>query len=272
VTVAVFALCSARGSPGVTTAALAFTLSWPGRCVLVECDPAGGTILPGYLQGALGDERSIRELAVAELRGEDMRTQWWSQLVDLHAPHRQRLLLPGVGDPVQAGALRPLWDRFAEFFAELEHPDGYDVIADCGRLVAPNSPLPLLSAADLVLLTLRPTLAGMSAAIPAIRTLRHLLTGQAGGHDRLRLLLTGPGDHSPRTVAHELDTPVATVLPDDPRSAAVLSFGGTLRSRARLLQAAADAHRDLTGLVRRGHVDADRPGARPDAETAIHGG
>ena len=35
---AVIALVSARAAR-VTTAALAFTLTWPGHCVLAECDP-----------------------------------------------------------------------------------------------------------------------------------------------------------------------------------------------------------------------------------------
>jgi hypothetical protein len=247
---AVFALCSARGSPGVTTAALALTLAWPGRCVLAECDPAGGTILAGYLQGALGDERSIRELAVAELRGDDLRGQWWDQLVDLQAPRRQRLLLPGIADPAQSGALRPLWSRFAEFFAGLASTDGYDVIVDCGRLAVPNCPLPLLAAADAVLLTLRPTLPGMSAAVPAVRALRQHLVDHTGGHDALRLLVTGPGDQPSRTVARELDTAVVARLPDDPRSAAVLGSGGRLRPQAPLLRAAAGCHRDLAGRAR----------------------
>jgi hypothetical protein len=270
---AVFAMCSARGSPGVTTAALALTLAWPGRLVLAECDPAGGTILAGYLRGALGDERSIRELAVAELRGEDLRGHWWSQLVDLQAPHRQRLLLPGIADPVQSGALRPLWGRFAEFFTSLASSDGYDLIVDCGRLVAPNSPLPLLSAADVVLLTLRPTLPGMAAAIPAVRALRNLLVDQTGSQDSLRLLVTGPGDQSTRAVAHELDTPVVARLPNDPRSAGVLSFGGTLRTRAPLLQAAAAAHRDLAGGTA-AEVRPQPPATprRPDPEAVNHAG
>lgn len=236
------AMCSARGSPGVTTAALALTLTWPGRCVLAECDPAGGTVLAGYLQGALGDERGIQELAVAELRGESMPQVWWGQVIDLQPPHAQHLLLPGIADPVQSGALRPLWERFAEFFSTLER---FDVIADCGRLPVVNPPLPLLGAADSVLLVLRPTLVGMAAAIPAVRTLRDQLGGMRGGHDSLQLLLTGPGDQSPQTVARELDTPVAAVLPDDPRGAHVLSHGGRVRLRSPLLQAAATVRREL---------------------------
>lgn len=129
------AMLSARGSPGVTTAALAMTLGWSRPVVLAECDPAGGTIQAGYLAGALPAERGIGELAVALLRGDELSGSWWGQLIDLHPPHRRRLLLPGITDPVQAGALGPVWDRLADWFTSPAYTQlGFDLIADCGRL------------------------------------------------------------------------------------------------------------------------------------------
>ena len=47
------AMTSAKGAPGVTTAALALALSWPRRTVLAELDPAGGDVLAGYGRGPL---------------------------------------------------------------------------------------------------------------------------------------------------------------------------------------------------------------------------
>ncbi|HEY8472094.1 MAG TPA: ParA family protein [Natronosporangium sp.] len=248
---AVIALTSAKGSPGVTVAALALTLTWPGRCVLVECDPAGGSIQAGYLAGALPADRGIRELAVAELRGEDLRETWWSQLVDLHPPHRQRLLLPGITDPVQSGALRPVWDRLGDFFASLERAQpGFDVILDCGRLAAPNTPWPLLHRADAVLLTLPPSLPGMFAAVPSLRTLRTQLVEHGAGTSSLGLLVTGPGDQPTRTVAQQLHNPIVATLPNDPRTAQVLSHGGKVKMSSPLMRAAAAAHAQLVNHVR----------------------
>ena len=248
---AVIALASAKGSPGVTTAALALTLTWPRRCVLAECDPAGGSVQAGYLAGALPADRGIRELAVAELRGQDLREKWWGQLVDLQHPHLQRLLLPGITDPVQSGALRPVWDRLGDFFAELEHyQGGFDVIIDCGRLAAPNTPWPLLHRADAVLLVLRPSLPGMSAALPNLRTLRTQLIEHGSGTTSLGLLVTGPGDQSARTVTHQLHNPAVATLPDDPRTAWVLGHGGNVRMNSPLMRAAAAAHPYLIAHVR----------------------
>ena len=44
------AVASAKGSPGVTTAALLFAALWPRPSVMVECDPSGGDValrMPG---------------------------------------------------------------------------------------------------------------------------------------------------------------------------------------------------------------------------------
>lgn len=265
---AVLALVSAKGSPGVTTAALALTLTWPGRCVLAECDPAGGSVQAGYLAGALPADRGIRELAVAELRGENLREKWWGQLVDLQHPQLRRLLLPGLTDPVQSGALRPVWERFGEFFAELEHAQpGFDVIVDCGRLAAPNTPWPLLHRADAVLLVLRPSLPGMSAAVPSLRTLRTQLTEHGVGTLSLGLLVTGPGDQPVRTVAEQLHNPVVTTLPDDPKTASVLGHGGRVRMNSRLMRAAAAAHPPLSAHIHTRRTALPQPAAGTDADT-----
>jgi hypothetical protein len=254
----------------VTTAALALTLTRPGRCVLAECDPAGGSIQAGYLAGALPGDRGIRELAVAALRGQDLRRTWWGQLVDLQPPRLRQLLLPGISDPVQSGALHPVWDRLAEFFAGLAHGQpGFDVIVDCGRLVAPNFPWPLLHRAGSVLLVVRPSLPGLSAAIPALRTLRTQLTEHPSG-DPLGLLVTGPGDQPVRTVARQLRRPVAATLPDDPRTARVLGHGGRIRLSAPLLRAAAAAHPALPDRAALPEPP-DRPAA-PDRAEPSHAG
>lgn len=268
---AVIALCSAKGSPGVTTAALGLTLTWPGRCVLAECDPAGGSVQAGYLAGALPADRGIRELAVAELRSESLPEKWWSQLIDLHPPQLRRLLLPGITDPVQSGALRPVWDRLGEFFAELEYGQpGFDVIVDCGRLAAPNTPWPVLVRADAVLLVVRPSLPGMSAAVPTLRTLRNQLTEHGSGTMSLALLVTGPGDQSVKTVTNQLHHPVVASLPDDPGSAAVLGHGGRVRMNSPLMRAAAAAHPKLAAhvQVRRSASRTDRP--EPPAAAPTH--
>lgn len=260
------ALTSAR-SCGVTTTSLAAALTWPRPVVLAETDPAGGTIQAGYLAGRLPADRGIRELAVALLRGDDLAASWWGQLIDLQPPHRRRLLLPGVSDPVQAGVLGPVWDRLAAWFTGLAHTQpAYDVIADCGRLAVPHAPWPLLQRADAVLLVLPATLAGISAAKPAVRALRAGLADHRPG--TLGLLLCGRGDQSARTVAAELGAPVVWAVPHDPRAARTLSRGGTIRGSEALLRSAAGACQHITAHI--GRQPAAAPAPAPQGSPLIY--
>ncbi|MGI5213866.1 ParA family protein [Plantactinospora sp. CA-290183] len=237
---AVICLASAKGSPGVTTAGLAFALSWSRPVVLAECDPAGGDIAAGYLRHLeLDGGHGLMQFVVAELRGQ-AGEQFWPQLVDLEPPGAQRLLLPGIATPAQAASLDPNWHSIASFFASLEHGNpGFDVIADCGRLVAPHAPWPLLSRADLALLVVKPTLSSLLPAHAVVQT----LLGAAGpaSEGRTGLLVVGDGEYDDRAVSRHLDVPVIAHLPDDCRSARVLAHGGTVRTRTPLFRAAAVA-------------------------------
>jgi hypothetical protein len=241
----VIALVSAKGSPGTTVSALAFTLTWPGRCLLAECDPSGGDVLAGYLRGSLDAQRGLAQLAVAELRGR-LREEFDRQLVDLDAPRRLRLLLPGVRDPAQSATVAPVWPAIADMLLSTE-TDGI-VIADCGRMSNHNFGWPVLHAADRILLTVRGTLPSVSHAVPAIG----LLQRELGAHtDRLALLLVDTGPYPPSEVADRLQLPVAAVLPADPRTARALSFGGTVHRRRPLTRAAIAAHPALVREVAR---------------------
>jgi hypothetical protein len=247
---AVIAFVSAKGSPGATVAALACTLSWGHRLVLAECDPAGGSIMDGFLQAQLDGNRGLLPLAVAELRNDRLAAEFWGQLVDLDAPRRERLLLPGLTDPAQSGSLNPIWDRVAAYFAQLEYTTpSYDVIADCGRLAVANPPWPLVGAADAVLLTVRPTLPSVSAAVPAVAALRRQLTERTASTSALGLVVTGAGPYQPTEVAKQLKVPLVAHLPADPRTADVLSYGGDVRANRGLMRAAAAAETKVRALI-----------------------
>lgn len=234
---AIVALVSAKGSPGVTTTALACTLSWHHRMVLAECDPSGGSVLAGYLAGALAGPRGIGELAVGELRDGNLEEAFWSQLVDLDAPRRERLLLPGVIDPVQAGSVIPLWQRFADFFTGLaKGRPAYDVIVDCGRLQVVGPPWPLLRAADIVLVVTAARLPDLSSTRATVRAIERDFAEHRVPAGSLRLLLVG-GGHGRSEVSKVLRLPVIGHLPEDARTAEVLSHGGTIRGNRPLMRA-----------------------------------
>ncbi|WP_433536507.1 ParA family protein [Micromonospora sp. CA-249363] len=248
---AIIALVSAKGSPGVTTSALACSLTWHRRLVLAECDPAGGSILAGYLGGQLDGPRGIGELAVGELRDGNLESAFWSQLVDLDAPRRERLLLPGLVDPAQAGSVTPLWQRFADYFNALDRgTPGYDVLVDCGRLHVNGPPWPLLRAASVVLLVTRANLPDLSGTRAVVTAIERDFAEHRVPPGTLRLLLVGDG-HGRAEISRGLKLPVIARLPHDPRTAGVLALGGTVRAGRPLLRAATALEVPVGALLER---------------------
>ncbi len=246
---AVIALIAGKGSPGVTVSGLALTFAWPHPVVLAEADPAGGDIRHGYLRSVdLPGDIGLMPVAIAELRG-TAPDQLWHNLVDLDGPRRTRRLLPGLTHAGQAPSLEPVWEGLAGLFHSLAATaPGYDVIVDCGRLTTPHAPWPILRRADAVLVVARPTAASIASTSHALAAIRADLRQRGAGDRPLALLLTGEGDYQPREIERHLTsgdgfTPeVVAALPHDPKSAAVLSFGGNLYKRG-LLRAAIGAAR-----------------------------
>jgi hypothetical protein len=213
-----YALVSAGGSPGVTTAAIALALSWPASVIVAECDPSGGDILAGLLAGQIPEGPGLMEHAIEAGRsGQAAAAGLSAQLIPLD-DDRTRLLLPGLTDPRQAAGLASAWPAVADTLAA----QPTDVIADCGRFDAgPEQPLAIVSAARTVAIVLRPTLRQVWLTRPRVEMIRHLL----GGSSRLALLVTGPGTYSASEVARVLGVPLAAVLPADSRTACLLSDG-----------------------------------------------
>jgi hypothetical protein len=212
-----YALVSAGGSPGVTTAAIALALTWPSAAIVAECDPSGGDVLAGLLTGHVPASQGLMEHAIEAGRdGLAAARRLDDQLIPL-GPGRITMLLPGLTDPRQAAGLASAWPAVAATLTAQRA----DIIADCGRLdTGPGQPLAMLTAARVVGLVLRPTLRQVWSARPRVDMLARLCA-----NSRLALLLTGPGTHSAREVTQALGVPLAAVLPDDARSAAMLSDG-----------------------------------------------
>jgi MinD-like ATPase involved in chromosome partitioning or flagellar assembly len=257
------ALVSAKGSPGVTTTALAMTLAWPGRCLLAECDPAGGDILAGYLQGWLPAQRGLAQLAVAQLRGR-LGEEFDNQLVDLDSPHRKRLLLPGVVDPAQSATAASVWPSIAEHLYQRSR-SGWNVLVDCGRPTTGHFGWPLLRRADRVLVVVRGTLPSLSATVPVLRSLRQPPSGEGV---RPGLVIVEIGPYRAGEVARRLGTEVMAVLPADHRTASRLSFGGPVHRRAALLRTAASARATLAAGVPEPAAQAG-PGSGPSASPEV---
>ncbi|MFF7588995.1 hypothetical protein ACFZCK_16060 [Kitasatospora purpeofusca] len=255
---AVIAVVGAPGAPGATTTALALLLAWPlqpgRRILLVECDPDGGAVLAGALEGRVEAVYGLRNLAVADRRGL-LSQALWEQLIDLSpAGNAERLLLPGLTDPTQAPGLAYTWEPLMEVLHGLE-PQGYDVILDLGRSGATGTSAVLARRADVVAAAVRTTLRGLSAARPRLATLAEDLASAGTGADALGLLLIAEGPYSGAEVSKEFGLPVLGLLPHARRTAQVLSDGGDVTDRrfvrSELMRTARSAADEIQLTVRR---------------------
>lgn len=240
----VYALVSAGGSPGVTTAALALALNWPRRVMVAETDPSGGDILAGFFAGHVSGNRGLLHVAYEATSVEAAAAAVAGQLVALNEAGTCTLL-PGVADPRHAATLNSTWHLLAAALSA----QPVDVLADCGRLDGHASQAHVLRAATKIVMVLRPTLRQAAAARPRIEMLSQLSSGAPG---RFSLLVTGAGQLSPREISAALSAPVLGTLPEDRKAALVLSDGAPDRrgiDSSRLLRAARAAAQVLARSV-----------------------
>lgn len=161
-----YAVCSAKASPGVTTLATALAMTWHRPAVIADLDVSGGDLAVRYRDDEgrpLQPERGLLSLGAAVRRGADQ-----GGLAD----HLQRIaagpeVLVGVARPEQVVGLGASWQHLAQALATT--PDS-DVIADCGRVLPTSAALPALVAARGVLVLARPS-------VEELFHLRERLTG-----------------------------------------------------------------------------------------------
>ena len=267
----VTALVSAK-SCGVTTTALALTLASKRFSLLAECDPAGGTVRAGFMQGRPAAGFGLYHLAAAERTGPDaLANAFASHLWSMdEAGHRK--LLPGLTDPAQAAALGRTWPALADLLHVLADDAGYEVVIDAGRLALESghlhttlTPAPLLQHADTVLLTVRGTEQSLTLARHMIDPLRTELDEHGSGADALGLLLIEDGPYRAHQVAEALKTPVLAALPWDPDTAAYLTGGGRQPrgyARSPLLRHARTATEQIEAAASRRRIQQEYP-AKP---------
>ncbi len=224
------ALASLKGSPGVTTAALAVAAMWPAaaRVALVEADAAGGDLAARF---TLHSAPGLVSLSAAARREHGVQVAF---------DHAQ--LLPG-GLPViaapataeqAAGALELLTGDGLPLWANLSADPQVVAVADCGRL-DPHSPAHrLLAAADIALLVARPTLDECDRLAKSLDALA--VRAEASGTE-LGLVLVGPGFDRAQVQA-SMRMRVWAQLPHDRTGAALLAgasgAGGKRRNLAAL--------------------------------------
>lgn len=251
---AVLAFASAKGAPGVTTSVLALAFAWHRPALVVEADMAGSSsVLSGFLRGGTDHSHGLVGLSVTARQQGFTDSGLWEQCLQLGD---ERYLLPGIADPAQSAALTTAWAPLAEVLAGLESA-GVDVLVDAGRLGTAYAPVPLVRAADLVVLvtgTRLPDVYALSRRAPAVRA-DVTASGDAAG---LCVLTVGEGrPYSNREIESSLGVRVVSSIAWDPVNAEVYSVGATRGRRfdtSPLVRTAASTASTLGGLVRDGRT------------------
>lgn len=226
-------VCSDKGSPGVTTLAVAIGLVWPVPRLVLEADPAGGDLAFRMRRtdggGPLLPEPSAATLAAAVRAGlPDRDLPGYAQATTLGVP-----VIPGVLSPERGVPLRPLWPAVADTAAAWPGT----VIADIGRAQPGNPALPLARGATSVLLVARASLEGYYHLRDRVAELAPAVGDPGLDRSPLAVVVTGRPRQRKEALAQArylLDAvgspiPVAGFLPDDPNGAELLQQGAVTR-------------------------------------------
>lgn len=265
---AIVALASAKGAPGVSTTAVALTIAWHRPAVLVEADVSGtSAVMAGFLRASHPHDRGLVQLSLARRAAPLTVQDLWNNTLAL-GPDRH--LVPGLSDPAQAlglsdagqaEALPGVWAELTTVLLGLERA-GIDAVVDVGRLGATYGPVSLLRAADAVVLLTGPRLPDLTALDARHGRLVDDLQANGAGSDALVVLPVGEGrgDHpageSPYTVREIArgitGANVLQPLPWAPLDAGVYGHGFAARRRhhhssyMRAINALATSLQDLT--------------------------
>ena len=218
---AIVVLTSAGHAPGVTTTALGLALAWPRPVLLVDADRTPTqAVLAGYLRGEHPGQQGLGGLLQALRERRPFEDVIDSQTIDLPpilATEQPVSFLPGFPHPGVVGLFAAAWP---DLMAALAARDG-DVLIDVGRLGAEGLPLPVLQAADLVLVVTRTSLvslAGLRLYLPAL--------GEAAGPDRTAMVLVGGSmPYGRAEIQQQFGTTIAAEIEYAPVPAQVLSEG-----------------------------------------------
>jgi MinD-like ATPase involved in chromosome partitioning or flagellar assembly len=195
-------LVSAKGSPGVTTAALTLAAVLGIDGLLIELDPSGGSIEcwtgttdePGLVRTASALRRSISSESLVYGIGQ--------------APAGVSSILAPTSGALAESAVAAIGERLSMAMADLNRT----VILDAGRWARSQTTSRRLSGCDAVLVVCHPTIAGIEAA----RSIVDPLTAAVGCP--VALLLNGERPYKDREVSEATGLPIVGTLPWDSRA------------------------------------------------------
>jgi MinD-like ATPase involved in chromosome partitioning or flagellar assembly len=251
--VSLVALAADKGSPGVTTVTVALGAVWPGRALVVECDPAGGDIayrLPGVGGRPLDANRGLLSLAAIARHGVEAR-QLWDHVQELNGGLE---VILGVSTAEQSAGLSGIWDSLGGAMARVRD---VDVLADCGR-IAPGSPgTAVLRHASMLVLVARATVDSVAHARDRLAALAGRRGDGVVGPSIGLVLVAQPREskaalNQVNEVLRSARLPVEVLgtIADDPRGAALLAgqWSGRL-SRSMLVRSTREVARCIHARI-----------------------
>lgn len=256
---AVIAMTSLSGSPGVSCAALAWALLSSRSTLLIEADLTGGSpLLARAWRGSQEHDRSI--LALVGQDPAHLDEAIFEHTLPLPGVS-DRWLLPAISHPIQGPSLTSLWAPLADSLHQISDRTGVDVIIDAGRTTrAGERSWGLLARADVVLVFTDSTIAALATTAVALPELRESLT-HTGAPQRLavvpriarRLTPSGPRPYGRKEIAQITgDVPVLPGIvhhengANDPTSR---GGRGYARSVKDVMEAVRAHHRDVQDLI-----------------------
>lgn len=215
----IFVFCSAGGSPGVTTTALALAANWPRRAIVVDADPhPSQSVLAGYLAGRVEPGGDLGDFAEAVRSGEISADLLSALAIGLPGVERASFV-PGFRNPNAPGLFA---DAMPELVAQAQKlaDEDVDIFFDLGRLDVANPAAEIFAAADYCFLVCRSSLPSLACAKLWLPNLLSLYDSVGS----LGIVLIGAGrPYNSREIAAQFDLPVFGEVAWAPRAAAQLS-------------------------------------------------
>lgn len=216
------ALCSGKGSPGVSTLACVGGAVWPPerQIVVAECDPSGNDLATRF---GLSQRLGMASLVLANRRSEGSVAS-----IDAHIQ-----TLPGglevLAGPISLDAAGSL-DRELAATGPAIFPQDVDMIVDCGRILsdAPGQ-RELLRSADHVVTVIRPDASGLAHGLWTLEVVGNLVRKGS-----VSFAVVGASKFRDKEMEQALGAHLVGTIPFDEKSAAMVSgLPGKPRSFAR---------------------------------------
>lgn len=210
---AIYALTSLSGAPGVTTTALAWARLSPRPTLLVEADPTGGSpALAIAFAGGVAHDHSL--LALAGHPASEFVQRLWELTVQLPTDTGRggAWLAPAIGFPAQAESMRAVWAPLGDALHQISSSSDVDVLIDLGRYTSAGQALSLLDRASATLVLTDATLAALNTLHVTLPTLQARL--DASGTSRRLAVVPVLGNEKGATHRPYTPSEIQPVVPD----------------------------------------------------------